>query len=72
MNTEKKELRISARLKKLRLERELSQDALAQKAGIERKTINRIENGHFSPNLSTLLSVCKALKVKPSDVLEGI
>jgi putative transcriptional regulator len=72
MNTEKKELRVSARLKKLRLERELSQDALAQKAGIERKTINRIENGHFSPNLSTLLSVCKALKVKPSDVLEGI
>jgi putative transcriptional regulator len=72
MNTEKKELRVSARLKKLRLERELSQDALAQKAGIERKTINRIENGHFSPNLSTLLSVCKALKVKPSEVLEGI
>ena len=72
MNTEKKELRVSTRLKKLRLERELSQDALAQKAGIERKTINRIENGHFSPNLSTLLSVCKALKVKPSEVLEGI
>ena len=72
MNTEKQELRVSARLKKLRLERELSQDMLAKKAGIERKTINRIENGHFSPNLSTLLSVCKALKVKTSDVLEGI
>ena len=72
MNTEKQELRVSARLKKLRLERELSQDALAKKAGIERKTINRIENGHFSPNLSTLLSVCKALKVKTSEVLEGI
>lgn len=72
MNTEKQELRVSARLKKLRLERELSQDMLAKKAGIERKTINRIENGHFSPNLSTLLSVCKALKVKTSEVLEGI
>jgi DNA-binding XRE family transcriptional regulator len=45
---------------------------LAQKAGIERKTVNRIENGHFSPNLSTLIRVCKALKVKPSEVLEGI
>jgi putative transcriptional regulator len=72
MNTEKKELRVSARLKALRLDRELSQDMLAQKAGIERKTVNRIENGHFSPNLSTLIRVCKALKVKPSDVLEGI
>jgi putative transcriptional regulator len=72
MNTDKKELRVSARLKALRLDRELSQDMLAQKAGIERKTVNRIENGHFSPNLSTLIRVCKALKVKPSEVLEGI
>ena len=72
MNTDKKELRVSARLKALRLDRELSQDMLAQKAGLERKTVNRIENGHFSPNLSTLIRVCKALKVKPSEVLEGI
>ncbi len=72
MNTDKKELRVSARLKALRLDRELSQDMLAQKAGIERKTVNRIDNGHFSPNLSTLIRVCKALKVKPSEVLEGI
>jgi len=72
MNTDKKELRVSARLKALRLDRELSQDMLAQKAGIERKIVNRIENGHFSPNLSTLIRVCKALKVKPSEVLEGI
>lgn len=72
MNTEKKELRVSARLKALRLDRELSQDMLAKKAGLERKTVNRIENGHFSPNLSTLIRVCKVLKVKPSEVLEGI
>ena len=72
MNTEKKELRVSARLKALRLDRELSQDMLAKKAGLERKTVNRIENGHFSPNLSTLIRVCKVLKVKPSEVHEGI
>lgn len=72
MNTEKKELRVSARLKALRIERELTQDTLAKKAGLERKTVNRIENGHFSPNLSTLIRVCKVLKVKPSEVLEGI
>jgi len=72
MNTEKKELRVSARLKALRLDRELTQDTLAKKAGLERKTVNRIENGHFSPNLSTLIRVCKVLKVKPSEVLEGI
>lgn len=72
MDTEAKELRVSARLKKLRIEAELSQGALAEKAGLERKTINRIENGHFSPNLSSLIRICNALKVKPSSILEGI
>jgi len=72
MNTEKKELRVSARLKTLRLQRELTQQVLADKAGLERKTVNRIENGHFSPNLSTLIRLCSVLKVKPSKILEGI
>jgi DNA-binding XRE family transcriptional regulator len=56
MNTEAKELKVSGRLKKLRIENNLSQDALAKKAGLERKTINRIENGHFSPSLASLIS----------------
>jgi DNA-binding XRE family transcriptional regulator len=72
MNTEKKEARVSARLRKLRIEQEMSQDMLAQKAGLERKTVNRIENGHFSPSLQSLILLCSALKVKPADVLEGI
>ena len=72
MTTQKKEARVSARLRKLRIERELAQDALAKKAGLERKTINRIENGHFSPSLQSLILLCTALKVKPSEVLEGI
>lgn len=72
MNTEKKELRVSARLKTLRLQRELTQQVLADRAGLERKTVNRIENGHFSPNLSTLIRLCSVLKVKPSKILEGI
>ena len=72
MNTEKKEARVSARLRKLRIEQEMSQDTLAKKAGLERKTVNRIENGHFSPSLQSLILLCGALKVKPADVLEGI
>lgn len=72
MNTEKKELRVSARLKALRLQHELTQQILADRAGIDRKTVNRIENGHFSPNLSTLIRLCTVLKIKPSKILEGI
>jgi DNA-binding XRE family transcriptional regulator len=72
MDTQKKEAKVSARLRKLRIERELSQAALAQKAGIDRKTVNRIENGHYSPSLQSLILLCSVLKVRPADVLEGI
>jgi hypothetical protein len=72
INTETKQKKIQIRLMTLRQEAEMSQDALAQKAGIERKTVNRIENGHFSPNLDTLLRLCQALRVKPEELLKGL
>lgn len=72
MDTQKKEAKVSARLRKLRIERELSQAALAHKAGIDRKTVNRIENGHYSPSLQSLILLCSVLKVRPADVLDGI
>jgi putative transcriptional regulator len=72
MNTDKRESKLQSRLKSLRIQANLSQGELAEKAGLERKTINRIENGHFSPNISSLLRICGALKVKPSKILEGI
>ena len=60
------------RVRWLRVHKQLSQDELAQRAGIDRKTVNRIENGHFSPSLDTLFRLCKALKVKPADFVGGI
>lgn len=63
---------VASRIKELRLKKELSQDALATLAGIDRKTINRIENGHFSPSLDTFLRICRALSIKPTQLLEGI
>ncbi|NBO57256.1 MAG: XRE family transcriptional regulator, partial [Actinobacteria bacterium] len=36
------------------------------------KTVNRIENGHFSPSLDTLFRLCKALKVKPEALVKGL
>lgn len=56
---------ISDWVKSSRIKAELSQDALAEFAGIDRKTVNRIENGHFSPNLDTMtrLSVVLGKKI---------
>jgi len=60
---------VAKQLRKLRIDAEMSQDNLAQLAGIDRKTINRIENGHFSPTLDTITRVCVVLKITPSNLL---
>jgi putative transcriptional regulator len=66
---EKRTARIAERLKNERLEREWSQEQLANKAGIDRKTVNRIENGHFSPSMTTFLLLCEAMKVNAQDII---
>ena len=40
----------------------MSQQALAEFAGVDRKTINRIENGHFSPSLDTMTRLSVVLR----------
>ena len=61
---------LADRLLALRSKHDLSQAALAQMAGVDRKTINRIENGHFSPALDTLVRLSSALSVTPSSLLK--
>jgi len=60
---------VASQLRKLRKMAELSQDELAQRAGVDRKTINRIENGHFSPTLDTITRLSLVLKIAPSALL---
>lgn len=62
---------VSNSLITLRNERGFSQARLAELAGVDRKTINRIENGHFSPSLDTLTRLSVVLKCKLSDLVEG-
>ena len=61
---------LADRLLALRSKHDLSQAALAQMAGVDRKTINRIENGHFSPALDTLVRLSSALSVTPASLLK--
>ena len=48
-------------LKLGRVERELSQEALAQRVGVTRQTIGLIEAGKFNPSLRLCLDICHAL-----------
>lgn len=49
----------------------MSQHVLARKAGIDRKTVNRIENGHFSPSLDTLVRLAKVQQKHPTQYFKG-
>ena len=62
---------VADRLMALREERGLSQARLAELAGVDRKTINRIENGHFSPSLDTLTRLSVVLKCRLADLVEA-
>ena len=72
MSVKSKTSIISKRLKVYRVESGLSQQELSDYAGVDRKTVNRIENGHFSPNIETLLRLTTALDVTPAEIFKGI
>jgi DNA-binding XRE family transcriptional regulator len=60
---------LAQRLYDLRTERNLTQTELSVLAGIDRKTINRIENGHFAPSVDTLVRLSMVMRVPVTDFL---
>ena len=62
---------VADRLIAHRVERGFSQARPAELAGVDRKTINRIENGHFSPSLDTLTRLSVVLKCRLADLVEA-
>jgi transcriptional regulator with XRE-family HTH domain len=57
------------RLRAARERRGLSQEALAEKAGVDRKLIYRTELGQTSPRLDAVMQIAEALGVQPSTLL---
>ena len=53
-----KKLELKNKLKLARVEKDLSQDALAKMAGVSRQTISSIENGQFCPTAKLALILC--------------
>lgn len=55
-------------LKKLRSEKGLSQQQLADMVGVSRNTISSIETGQFNPTAKLALILCVALDKKFEDI----
>lgn len=49
------------KLKAARAEKDLTQSALAEAAGVSRQTINAIEKGAYNPTINLCRSICKIL-----------
>lgn len=49
------------RMKIARIEKDFSQEQLADTVGVTRQTIGMIEAGKFNPSLQLCISICRAL-----------
>jgi transcriptional regulator with XRE-family HTH domain len=56
-------------LKARRLEQGLSQEELAQEAGLDRSYVSLLENERYSVSLDTLEKLAAVLKIEPVELL---
>jgi transcriptional regulator with XRE-family HTH domain len=59
-------------LTKLRGERHLTQEALASESGYHPKYISLLEQGRYSPSLTTILELSEALQISASDLVSRV
>lgn len=64
-------VRLGETLRGLREQRNLSQEGLAQAAGISRNFVGMLERGERTATIETLENVCEALQVSPAIVFES-
>jgi transcriptional regulator with XRE-family HTH domain len=55
-------------LQEERKAKKISQEKLAKLTGLDRTFISLIENGKRSPTFSTILKICSALEMDPSEL----
>lgn len=74
-NDEKDIARVAGdNIRKFREAKGLSQDALADKCGLDKRAIQRAESAASSKNgigIQTLVKIANGLEVSPNDLLEG-
>ena len=62
---------LGTNIRKLRAERELSQEEPAHRAGIYRSYLSEVENGHKSVGVVVLDDIAAALDMEVTDLFKG-
>ncbi len=62
---------IGDRLKALRIEQALTQEELAEEAGVVANTVARLERNETEPHMSTVRKLAQALNVEPVALVKG-
>ena len=60
---------IGEKLRQVRTRRLLTQDELAEKAGVSQSTIANIERDNAEPRFRTIRKLAKALDIEPTEFL---
>lgn len=63
-------MRIGERIKRLRQDKGMSQQTLADECDIESPNLSRIENGNTNPTVKSLWKISNALGVKLKDLVD--
>lgn len=66
------QITIGKTIKKIRLEKGLSQEDLADLCSLHRTYIGSVERGERNISLNNIITISRALDVKPSTLLQGI
>ncbi len=65
-------LLIGSNIRRLRSERELSQQELAAEAGINRAYLSTVENGKRNISIDNIIAIANALMVDPRQLLRPV
>ena len=63
---------VGSTVRRLRLERNLTQEAVAKKAMLSRRYVGQIEVGSCSCSLKTLFRIAEGLGMSPSEVIAEV
>ncbi|MFD0405642.1 helix-turn-helix transcriptional regulator [Kitasatospora sp. NPDC127116] len=63
---------VGERVRELRVERQLTQEQLGHATGLDRKTVNRVEQATYGSSIDVYLLIARELDCSPEELFRGL